>query len=264
MADNYNSCEPHFRPENIEKVEEQIKKLVPANEDSSLLDLGCGSGFIIHIAKKHFKLIHGVDVTQAMLDKVDLGGDATIELFNHDSGSYPVEEETFDAVTVYSFLHHLYDIEPTLKTAFKALKQGGKFYADLEPNYEFWFEINKLDRNGKHDPIVKREIEMVTYKDEDIEKNFGVDKEVFNNAEYGKNIQGGLKEEILRETLLSIGFKEVNIFYHWFLGQGQLINDEQYSKEERFDHANVMHTILEKALPLSKSLFKYLGFIAVK
>jgi hypothetical protein len=38
---------------------------------------------------------------------------------------------------------------------------------------------------------------MVTYKDEDIEKNFGVSKDVFNTAEFGKNITGGFKEEEL-------------------------------------------------------------------
>ena len=53
-------------------------------------------------------------------------------------------------------------------------------------------------------PIVrKREIEMVTYKDEDIEKNFGVDKDVFNAAEYGKNIKGGFRAEELDGAMMT-------------------------------------------------------------
>jgi len=111
---------------------------------------------------------------------------------------------------------------------------------------------------------VKREIEMVTYKDEDIEKNFGVDKDVFNQAEFGKNIKGGFREEELVAALKNIGFTDVQFFYHWFIGQGKLINDESMDKTARFAHAEVMHDYLLKAMPLTRNLFKYVGFVATK
>ncbi|MCX6210268.1 MAG: class I SAM-dependent methyltransferase [Bacteroidetes bacterium] len=264
MSDDYSTCEPHFRPENVNNVEQKLKPLFEQTQAKKLLDLGCGTGFVINIAKKYVSTIHGVDVTQAMMDKVDKSGNATIELFNHDTGSFPVQSGAYDMVTAYSFLHHLYDITPTLNTAFNALKEGGIFYADLDPNYYFWEGVNKLDREGSYDEIVKREIEMVTYKDEDIEKNFGVDKDIFNSAEYGKNIKGGFRAEDLEANLKAIGFKKVTFFYHWFIGQGKLINDETFTKEERFKYADVTNVYLQKALPLSKNLFKYIGFIAQK
>lgn len=264
MSDDYSTCEPHFRPENIQKVEDKLKPVIEATNAKRLLDLGCGTGFMINIAKKYVQEIHGVDVTQAMMDKVDKSGHATIVLHNHDTGSFPVEEGSFDVVTGYSFLHHLYDVVPTLQTAYKALRTGGQFYADLDPNYYFWEGVNQLDRNGQYDGIVKREIEMVTYKDEDIEKNFGVDKEVFNQAEFGKNIKGGFREEELVAALKNIGFTDVQFFYHWFIGQGKLINDESIDKTARFAHAEVMHDYLLKAMPLTRNLFKYVGFVATK
>lgn len=264
MSDDYSTCEPHFRPENIQKVEDKLKPVIEATNAKRLLDLGCGTGFMINIAKKYVQEIHGVDVTQAMMDKVDKSGNATIVLHNHDTGSFPVEEGSFDVVTGYSFLHHLYDVVPTLQTAYKALRTGGQFYADLDPNYYFWEGVNQLDRNGQYDGIVKREIEMVTYKDEDIEKNFGVDKEVFNQAEFGKNIKGGFREEELVAALKNIGFTDVQFFYHWFIGQGKLINDESMDKTARFAHAEVMHDYLLKAMPLTRNLFKYVGFVATK
>lgn len=264
MSDDYSTCEPHFRPENIQKVEDKLKPVIEATNAKRLLDLGCGTGFMINIAKKYVQEIHGVDVTQAMMDKVDKSGHATIVLHNHDTGSFPVEEGSFDVVTGYSFLHHLYDVVPTLQTAYKALRTGGQFYADLDPNYYFWEGVNQLDRNGQYDGIVKREIEMVTYKDEDIEKNFGVDKEVFNQAEFGKNIKGGFREEELVAALKNIGFTDVQFFYHWFIGQGKLINDESMDKTARFAHAEVMHDYLLKAMPLTRNLFKYVGFVATK
>ena len=199
-----------------------------------------------------------------MMDKVDKTGKAEITLFNHDTGTFPASPGAYDLVTAYSFLHHLYDVVPTLTTAYTALRDGGVFYADLDPNFYFWEGVNHLDRKGSYDEIVKREIEMVTYKDEDIEKNFGVDKDIFNSAEYGKNIKGGFRAEDLEASLLAIGFKKVIFFYHWYIGQGKLINDESYSKEDRFRYADIMDIYLQKALPLSKNLFKYIGFIAEK
>ena len=263
MSDEYSTCEPHFRPENIYAVEAKLKPVLGQTNAKRLLDLGCGTGFMINIAKKYVEEIDGVDVTQAMMDKVDKSGNARIELFNHDTGSY-IPRKEYDVVTAYSFLHHLYDIQPTLQTACKALRSGGIFYADLDPNYYFWEGVNLLDRSGSYDHIVKREIEMVTYKDEDIEKNFGVEKDIFNSAEYGKNIKGGFKEEDLEKSLKSAGFQKVSFFYHWFIGQGQLINDEKMTKEDRFKYAGVMDDYLHKAMPLSKNLFKYIGFTAEK
>ena len=105
---------------------------------------------------------------------------------------------------------------------------------------------------------------MVVYKDEDVQKTFGVSKGVFDSAEYGKNIAGGLQEEVLGEQLRSMGFSNVEFFYHWFIGQAQLVNDQNIEKKSRLNNANIMHQYLIKSLPLSRHLFKYIGFIATK
>ena len=80
MADDYSTCEPHFRPENIAKVEAKLKNIIDETKAKRLLDLGCGTGFMINIAKKYVTEIDGVDVTQAMMDKVDTSGPAKIRL----------------------------------------------------------------------------------------------------------------------------------------------------------------------------------------
>ena len=127
MADDYSTCEPHFRPENVRKVEDKLKRIIEDVNGKRMLDLGCGTGFMINIGKKYLKHIDGVDVTQAMMDKVDRSGNATIELHNHDTGSFPASPGAYDVVTGYSFLHHLYDINPTLQTAYNALKPGARY-----------------------------------------------------------------------------------------------------------------------------------------
>ena len=264
LAAHYQSCEPHFRPENVEKVERRFAGLARETGADSVLDLGCGTGFMIQIAKKYVRRIVGVDVTQAMLDRVDRSGAAHIELVNHDTGTYPAARGAFQLVTAYSFLHHLAELEPTFRTASQALAPGGKFYADLDPNFHFWERIHELKRNASYHPLVQREIEAVTFKDEEIEAKFGVSREIFNHAEFGKDMAGGFKAEELERQLLEAGFARVEFHYHWFLGEGYLINSGSAPRDELFRQAATIHDALQRALPVSRNLFKYLGFVATK
>ena len=264
LAAHYQTCEPHFRPENVAKVEHRLAAIAQETRAENLLDLGCGTGFMINIAKKYVRRIVGVDVTQPMLDRVDRSGSASIELVNHDTGTYPAAPGAFQLVTAYSFLHHLCELAATFRTANQALAPGGKFYADLDPNFYFWESICQLERGGDYHPLVRREIEAVTFKDEEIEAKFGVSRETFNHAEFGKDIAGGFKEETLRLQLIEAGFASVEFHYHWFMGEGFLINSGPGAREELFQQAAVVNDALQRALPVSRNMFKYLGFVATK
>ena len=191
-------------------------------------------------------------------------GTAQIELIEHDTGTYSPAPGAFQIVTAYSFLHHLFELASTFKTAARALEPGGKFYADLEPNYYFWECISRLERGGKYHPLVQREIEAVTFKDEEIEDRFGVSRDVFNHAEFGKDIAGGFRQEDLDRELREAGFSHVEFHYHWFLGEGHLINLEGTPRTERFREAAYVNEALQNSLPVSRNLFKYLGFVATR
>ena len=262
LAGVYNSSEPHFRPENIAHVEGKLKRLFAGTEARRLLDLGCGTGFIINIAKKYVPEIDGVDVTEAMIRQVDRTGDAKIRLHLADTGSFPAEPDSYDVVTAYSFLHHLYDINPTLLTAARALRSGGQFYADLEPNHFFWSAIKGLDPASTYDPIIERERASVLEKDSEIQEKFQIDRDVFNRAEYNKNITGGFSEEYLKSRILAAGFREVVFSYYWFLGQAALVNDSRFPREQCLLMADQSAETLQKGLPLTRHLFKYVGFTA--
>lgn len=267
LAAFYEKTEPHFRSENVAIVDARVREVVAATRAQKLLDLGCGTGFMISIAKKHVRHVVGVDVTRAMLDRVDTSGDARIELHEHDTGSFPAEAGAFDVVTAYSFLHHLYDVEPTIGTAAKALRKGGIFYVDLDPNFYFWDAITRLEKEGVRegcDPIVQREIDAVAHKDDQIAAEYGIPNDVFNDAEYGKTATGGFKEEVLREHLFRAGFTSVTFRYYWYLGQAALVNEEGVPREQRLANAARTDEILQRTMPLSRQLYKYVGFVATK
>jgi len=264
MAEYYNEVEPHFKPESIARVKGIIEEIHNATNFKKVLDLGCGTGFMIDIVKPFSEEITGVDVTQEMLDRVNLSGPCRIELINGDTSTVDLAEEYYDLATAYSFLDHLQDLLPTFKKCYSSLREGGVFYADLSPSSYFWDKVKSINPNEEYDEIVNREINAIYRKDKEIEERFGISSEVFVKAEYFKHTKGGFSEEDLTAALLSAGFKKIKFVYHWFIGQANLINSDPNDKEQLLKTASQMHNHLTSALPLSRDLFKYIGFIAEK
>ena len=152
MADSYHT-EPHFRPENQEKVRKRIIKLQKKVNAKNLLDVGCGTGFILNIAKDLFEDLRGVDATQAMLDKVDLSS-GNITLYNKLAQELPFEDRSFDMASSYAFLHHLENYADVLEEVFRVLKKGGLYYIDLDPNINFWTAMNTLEQKNDNDKSI--------------------------------------------------------------------------------------------------------------
>jgi len=257
MADLYDKEQPHYELENIKRVTKVIKNLAKNGRKNRLLDIGCGTGFIINIGKKHFDQVIGIDITKAMLDKVDLsGGDISLQLA--DSSNMPYQDEVFDICTAYGFLHHLPKLEPTLKEVFRCLKKGGVFYADQEPNYYFWKEIRSLRKTEVQSDIIRREVDSVCGICDTLENKFGLSERIISLAEYQKIICGGIKKEEITELLKSVGFSSITFEYQWFLGQGQL------TEEASPKLIDFIENHLKECLPASKNLFKYFSFRAIK
>lgn len=259
LVDVYHE-EPHFRPENQAKVRKQIQLLQKRIEAKTLLDIGCGTGFIINLAKDLFDEISGVDITQAMLDKVDISA-GNIKLYRALAEDMPFDDNCFDMATSYAFLHHLEDYKKVLKEAYRVLKNGGIYYIDLDPNKYFWSSINSLanikDKN-KYSDIVQREIDSVLHTDEKIYKEFSIEPDIVNNAEYTKSILGGIDPEKLCEEALAMGYTKATYEYSWYLGQGSIMHNHSFEEAEKID------SYLKEILPLSKHLYKYLKFVLVK
>lgn len=259
MADTYNIREPHFFPENQAKVRKVLEEIHP-NPGGKLLDVGCGTGFIINLAKDLFDEIHGVDATEAMLSKVDVSC-GNICLHNINAEKLPFADGNFDVVTAYAFLHHLQDYKQVLREVFRVIKDGGCFYVDLEPNRMYWEMAERYrskKTSGARSAIVKQEIDSVCHTDSKVRKEFGIEENVFNAAEYIKSTYGGLDAEQFTKELKETGFGDVKVSYQWYAGQGKIIH-EQSNKD-----SSIIEKYLNDVLPFSESLFKYLRFVAIK
>jgi ubiquinone/menaquinone biosynthesis C-methylase UbiE len=258
MAERYDAEEPHFRPENQEKVRSRLKALRARVPGGRLLDVGCGTGFIIHLAVGVFDEIHGVDITPAMMQRVrtDAGN---ITLHQSPAETLPFPDAAFDAVTAYSFVDHVADQGALLCEVARVLKPGGTFYADLIPNRLFWQALSKLKPEGgrPYSDIVAREAEMVTANDKKVEQQFGIAANLFRRAEPGKE-HGGIDPAAFRGTALRSGFSACEASFDWFLGQGAVMHGQSFAD------ARIVEAYLRRASPLADHLFKYVYFHAVK
>ena len=257
MADSYNTSEPHYLPENREKVRKILEELQPVT-GNKMLDVGCGTGFIIDLAKDLFDEIHGVDITQAMLDKVDTSSN-NITLHNSVAEDLPFDDNYFDLVTSYAFIHHVFDYKTVLKELHRVVRPGGQVYIDLEPNKHFWSSLVELEKTPELDglnldEIVLRELDSVLHTGDQVEKDFGIDKEIFDNAEYTKTIMGGIDPDLFTKEMKDIGFSRCDVKYQWYLGQGSIMHGNS------FKDAEVVERYLNRTLPLTKHLFKYVSF----
>lgn len=261
MAATYNEREPHFRPENQEAVRLVLEAVSRRTGRGRLLDMGCGTGFVITLAKDLFDEIHGVDITQAMLDRVDLGN-GNITLHKQQCENLPFADASFDAATAYSFLDHLADYSLVLREAFRVLRPGGVLYADLLPNKRFWDEVNLVGEQdglaGIETPIVNREVQMLLSQHKMVERDYAIDGETFLTAEPWKTGTRGICSREFERIAREIGFSEVDISFQWYLGQGNVLHGQ--SKRE----ARIVEDYLRSVLPVSQPLFKYLRVVLTR
>ena len=262
MAQSYDRDEPHFRPENKAKVQENLLRVAERVGMGRMLDIGCGTGFVISLLAETFEEIHGIDPTPAMLARVDVSrGNVTL----HDgvAEELPFPDASFDLVTAYSVFHHLADHRPALAEAARVLRPGGVLYVDLEPNRAFWRAIDDVeqtsgDRLAEFDEIVAREVRAVLHIEDDVQDRFAIEPTVFRAAEYIKSHLGGFDPAEFEADTRAAGFALCETTHEWFLGQGALMHGSSA------ENATIVEAHLRRMLPVSAPLFKYLRFEATK
>ena len=261
MADVYNS-DPHFRPENKAKVRKNLESCVqrlPPSTNRRMLDIGCGTGFILDLSHDLFDEVHGIDITPAMLSQVNTQN-GKVRLQVATAEKLPFQDQSFQFATAYSFLDHLVDLEPVFREVFRVLQPGGLFFSDQTANYYFWRalkEIEKLDLTSAHH-IVQREIRASLHNELEHAEKFGFSDMDFKDAEFIKSHQGGVMEENVVALAKSIGFSKVEVRYEWYLGQAKVMHQQSLAESE------TVEAYLREALPLTRGLFKYLQIVLVK
>lgn len=105
----------------------EIARVLPRG--ASVLDVGCGSGFIAH----HLAALMGASVTGI---DVRRGVDAPIRYFCFDGARVPFRDSSFDAALLCYVLHHAQDQRAFLREVRRSLRAGGLavVYEDIPLN----------------------------------------------------------------------------------------------------------------------------------
>jgi len=258
LAATYNNDQPHYKEENVARVDAILFNLAARTGGKSLLDLGCGTGFILNIAQKYFKRVVGVDITPAMLEQAG-APNGQIELHQADASHLPfLESDSFDVCTGYSFLHHLLDFKPPLREAFRCLRRGGILYTDQDPNTHYWSMINAIKESHTLPPHLQREVQFVVCSLEESIKGTDLSLAEVGLAEYHDISKGGMDPESFIALLHEIGFQAAEYRYEWFAGQSGVIHGQSRKT------AQAIEAYLRDNLPATRPLFKYFSIFAEK
>ena len=253
---------PHFRPENIKKVDKIITNIIEQNaipRGARAIDFGCGTGFIIDLIHKHFSEVHGVDITEDMMKFVDTSP-GNIFLHKSMAETTSFEDNSFEFASAYSFMDHLQDYKKFLAEAYRVLKPEGIFYSDLNPNKEFIKAMDKAENSciPSNSDFIDREIKGALHNGQYYNDQYGIDPNLLDQAEPIKSSNKGFVDQEVYKTALEIGFKECTVEYEWFLGQGNVMHNISH------ESANLIDAHLKSIKPISSPLYKYLRFIFKK
>ena len=132
-ADTYDEDEAeavHQNEFNQGRIEDIVRDLSRRDGNSFFLDIGCGTGNVLKFGKKYFAKAVGTDVSVNMLK---LASNRALEVIQADALFAPFKSETFDVISAFSVLHHIYDYSIVFSQFKRILKKNGTLYTDWDP-----------------------------------------------------------------------------------------------------------------------------------
>jgi ubiquinone/menaquinone biosynthesis C-methylase UbiE len=131
-------------------VRKQAIKYIKPN--SSLIDLGCGNGVFLNYVnqnRKNMKLL-GIDISSVAIKQLK-------QFYNIDGVvsklpeiPYPIENESFDYVTIFETIEHIDDEKELMNNAFRILKKGGKLICSVPYDCSDIYKKVIESRDGEH------------------------------------------------------------------------------------------------------------------
>jgi ubiquinone/menaquinone biosynthesis C-methylase UbiE len=191
--EQYNDNESIFNEKRRQTCENTLKSIAEQAGNENYLDIGTGTGNLLRLSQKYFKSCFGADIGENLLIKVQKDF-PDCHLFAADAEHLPIKNETFNGVSCYAMLHHLYKHNEVIEECFRILKPGGVLYTDHDPNYFFNRFYHLYYR------IIFRNQHGFGSKTEDM-------------AEYHNSQSSGINPEKLKEILLETGFRKVEVEY---------------------------------------------------
>lgn len=170
-------------------------------EQLKFLDAGTGSGFLAYKANQYFKNIVLVDVSQEILNRIDI---ANAERICSTCEQIPAADNSVDFIGAFATLHHLYSPEEFLQESHRLLKKSGILYTDHDIEYEFV-------KRFKGPLSIYRK--FFDHGHDYIEQSGKITEQDYEMSEYhGHN---GVNASSLIKKAQELGFEQLEVSYHW-------------------------------------------------
>ena len=207
IADIYEEVDGRRGDSTMAWMDGVLRNLSERTSGGRLLDFGCGTGLVLGKSRSFFREIYGLDVSLRVMKQVAC---KTEGLVLGDGKPLPFKDDTFDVASFFSVLHHLYDVQPYFKEAYRVIKPGGILYTDHDLD-------NKFFRRFKYPISVYRKLFDRSRK---ITGRKAVSGEAVRLSEFRSE---GLHTGDVSKALKDAGFRDIKVEFHW-LGLNPLAN----------------------------------------
>ena len=107
---------------------ENIFNLLKDKEYEILLDIGCGTGYLIDMLAKNYDAeFIGLDLSPEMIKQANSKNIKNAKFIECRSDEIPFEDNTFNAITCSQSFHHYPDTDKAMQEAKRVLKPGGLY-----------------------------------------------------------------------------------------------------------------------------------------
>jgi SAM-dependent methyltransferase len=106
----------------IKRSEKRLERISRYKTCGSLLDVGCGPGFFLSVARRNFS-VTGIDFSEDAAKYAGSRFGLDVTCWDFESMHLPFDH--FDVITMFSFLEHFPRPSEALNRAFRALRGGG-------------------------------------------------------------------------------------------------------------------------------------------
>ncbi len=193
IPEKYNSNESIFNDKRRDTIRKILEESAQQAGNLASLDIGCGTGNVLRISQNIFAKTYGVDISEILLTRIAPSFPNSYFVAS-DAENLPFKNESFNCISCYALLHHIYSHEMLFNETYRILKPGGILYTDHDPNY-FLHRFYRLFYKMKYS------------------KKPGFSSETEELAEYHNTSSPGINPEKLCDTLIQTGFRKVKIGY---------------------------------------------------
>jgi len=180
------------------------------NQESRILDLGCGTGYLTLQLLARGHRMTGVDLSNEMLEALKqkippTANNRPILTVMGVEDFVETDTESYDAVVLSALLHHLYDYEPTVRRICGRLSSGGCLWIFFEPLKQ---EIASPLRFTLHKTIAR--LDESAYRVEMRLRRIPLLEEEYELSDYQRRF-GGIDPNRLSDMVRSEGMEIIDI-----------------------------------------------------